>query len=101
MDPGKLDKHEECRTLKDCKCNKEFDIFGIPKILESLGSLGNLETLGPLEPSEPLGALGNPWEPRTLRNLLKPPQNAGTLSQIRRFAQCIRVTQSLLLHKNP
>ena len=101
MDPGQLDKHEECRTLKDCKSKETLVIFGIPKILESFGSLENLETLGPLwnprNPGEPSGTHGSP-EPAEPS---EPSEKAGTLWHMRLFAQCIRVTQSLLLHKNP
>ena len=79
MDPGKLDKHEQCRNLKDCKSNK------------TLVPLWN-----PQNPGEPIGTHGSPdpAEPS------EPSENAGTLSQMRLFAQCIRVTQSLLLQKN-
>ena len=70
MDPGKLDKHEEYRTLKDYKCNKTLDIFGIPKILESLESLGNLE---PWNLSGTLGTLGSPEEePMRAQNPAEP-----------------------------
>ena len=73
-----LSEHRNWEPWTDCKSNKMLDIFGIPKISDSLGSLGNLGTLEPWNlgnPAEPSETFGNSWnlqESGTLRKPLEP-----------------------------